>query len=1008
MNFRSKLLVSLLCVSLFPLIIGNSLFHVHDLKTDTQFVIDHLESVASIQHSRISAIYQNNIERLKLVTSRTRLKANVAKYDESHDRGMAREITHIISDAKNAIDSFVSMSVYSLQGDLIASTKSEMDLPDVQAFLSGKESEQANIFSNTTDSGLLVHLSGPIEFDGQVIGVLVVEASTENMMKAIDDYTGLGESGETILATRNERNDAMFLTPTRFNKNAALNLTISSQRNNIPIINAINGEEDIFHDFIDYRDVPVLAVTRHVKTPAWGIVVKIDKQEAFSAITEKKNKLIMIGVILISLIIYLSFWLANKLTRPVNKLTDVAQKIIGGDLESRADENSEDEMGLLSKTFNLMTSKQKQAQQELLEKIEELKVRDKQITLNAKRFERWQESNFIGIVHSNSDGTVFEANTTFLSMLGYSKHELHEEKLNLSELTPPEFLGNDDIAKREAEQRGSWAPYEKEYIHKSGRRTPVIVGGSMFNDAKDEFILFIVDLTTQKDAENKLKLSEEMLRISTEKAGVAVWEYDVTSKAMSHSDNYDELFGLPPGTNWDRKRFLISVHPEDRAFCNRTILRAMCKGGQDYYNFDFRVLWPNKQIHWLSIVGEVISRSADGRARVIRGCFFEITERKQQEESLRRTQKMDALGKLTGGISHDFNNILGIILGYGEILSGQISDNPKLVHYVDQITIAGNRGAKLTKKLLQFSKHKGEKPEVTDINICLKSDEDMLRKTLTARVDVKLSLAPFLWKVFIDPSGFQDLILNMAINASHAMSNGGKLTISTDNVVLTAEDALPMSLAEGEYVCLTVEDTGTGMKSDVKERIFEPFFTTKNTDGTGLGLSQVYGYVQLFDGAIDVTSHLGKGTCFILYFPRFYERKETIYKEKQQPLTQYRGTESVLVVDDEQPLCDFVAEILRSNGYTVHVATSANVALMLLEQHHFDVLISDIIMPEISGYQLAKQCRHLYPHLKIVFASGYRGEETLRSKDVELCVASIAKPYSSHSVLAALRCSLDN
>jgi len=380
----------------------------------------------------------------------------------------------------------------------------------------------------------------------------------------------------------------------------------------------------------------------------------------------------------------------------------------------------------------------------------------------------------------------------------------------------------------------------------------------------------------------------------------------------------------------------------------------------------------------------------------------DITEFKRQNDKLRRSQKMDALGKLTGGIAHDYNNMLGIILGYNELLDNELKDQPSLTKYTHQIQRAGERSASLTRKLLAFSRKNASDSESLNINKILQDDQDMLEKTLTARIALKFDFADDLWNVYLDSNELEDAIINMSINAMHAMEDSGKLTFKTRNETLNKQDAKAIDVSPGNYVKLSVIDTGCGIDNSILDKIFDPFYSTKGDKGTGLGLSQVYGFVESSGGNITVDSEPGKGTYFSLYFPQYFDRseKETIQEGNIEDLS---GNESVLIVDDEIPLLNLTAEIFSNQGYQVFRAHGAKQALEILENEAIDIMISDIIMPDVDGYQLAVMAQEKYPTLKIQLVSGYSDDRHLRMIDDSLHKSLIYKPFESHVLLKRVR-----
>lgn len=378
-------------------------------------------------------------------------------------------------------------------------------------------------------------------------------------------------------------------------------------------------------------------------------------------------------------------------------------------------------------------------------------------------------------------------------------------------------------------------------------------------------------------------------------------------------------------------------------------------------------------------------------------------ERDLQEEKLRRSQKMDALGKLTGGIAHDYNNMLGVIMGYAELLEGMVKGQSELSMFVDEIYRAGERGSTLTKKLLSFSRQKSSDEISLDINDLLKEQQQMLEKTLTARITLTLELAEDLWKVWIDSNDLEDAVINMSINAMHAIEGNGKLKIETRNEVISETEGSLYQLEEGEYVLLTITDTGSGMDDSMIEKIFDPFYSTKGDKGTGLGLSQVYGFVERSGGSIHVYSEMGHGTRFTLYFPRYFDGERKAHEEKVNEEINLSGTETILIVDDEPALVKLSATILKQNGYHVFTAENAQQALNILEKESIDLLLSDVIMPDMDGYQLAAVVLEKYPEIKIQLASGFSDDRHLSMVDNDLHENLLHKPYHSKTLLKRIR-----
>ncbi len=401
----------------------------------------------------------------------------------------------------------------------------------------------------------------------------------------------------------------------------------------------------------------------------------------------------------------------------------------------------------------------------------------------------------------------------------------------------------------------------------------------------------------------------------------------------------------------------------------------------------------------------------DGEPYAVGGISTDITENMKQSEMLRRTQKMDALGKLTGGVAHDFNNMLNVIIGYSEILSRNLESDLSNQHFAKEIKEAGLRGAALTRKLLSFSGQTALTQSQVNINDVLQDDINMLKKTLTARIHVNMKLDDELWLIMADKGEFEDAILNLSINAMHAMPAGGKLTYLTLNENLSSMEADELGLpVAGEYVRFSIIDAGIGMDEHTVNKIFDPFFTTKGERGTGLGLSQVFGFMERCNGVIKVYSESGVGTEFSMYFPSVHSGRigEAEVEEASIDSNKFNGTETILLVDDEEALLALGRDIFQQHGYKVFCAEGADSALWILSRNKVDVMLSDVIMPGVDGYELARKVKNLYPKVKIQLVSGYSSERLGKEKNNPYTKTIIDKPYSAETLLGRVRNLIDN
>lgn len=379
------------------------------------------------------------------------------------------------------------------------------------------------------------------------------------------------------------------------------------------------------------------------------------------------------------------------------------------------------------------------------------------------------------------------------------------------------------------------------------------------------------------------------------------------------------------------------------------------------------------------------------------------------EGQLRQSQKMEAVGRLAGGIAHDFNNVLSVILSYGEMLLTEMKPDEPMRGDVEEIRKAGLRAAELTRQLLTFSRQQVIEPKVLDLNEVLTSMDKMLQRILGADVDLVSLPTLSLGRVRVDPGNIQQVIMNLVVNARDAMPTGGKLTMETGNVVLDAGYARAhLGVTPGPHVMLAVTDTGTGIDTATLTRIFEPFFTTKEIGkGTGLGLSMVFGIVQQSGGSVWVYSELGKGTTFKIYLPRVDAALDAV-RSTATPAN-LRGSETILLVEDDDQVRVVAAGILRMNGYDVIEGRNAGEALLHSESHPgtIHLLLSDVVMPQMSGPELAKRLAQTRPDMKVLCMSGYTDDSIVRHGVLEAHIAYLQKPITPETLTTKVREVLD-
>jgi PAS domain S-box-containing protein len=519
------------------------------------------------------------------------------------------------------------------------------------------------------------------------------------------------------------------------------------------------------------------------------------------------------------------------------------------------------------------------------------------------------------------------------------------------------------------------------------------------------------------------------------------------------SPEYLLVHGLPPeAANESHDDWVSRIHPSDREATDAAFKNAV-KSGVREYSVRYRIIRPSDgEIRWIS-VKSMIERDANGRALRLVGAHTDVTDEvnaeralrkseeearqlagklaelnatleqrveektrereaagvqlKATEEALRQAQKMEAVGQLTGGIAHDFNNLLTGIVGSLDLMRARLAKGRTegLTRYVDAAMNSANRAAALTHRLLAFARRQPLVPKSIDANALVHSLEDLLRRTIGERLDLVIVVAPDLWGTLCDPNQLESALLNLAINARDAMPDGGKLTITTANAPQEKARAEAPVLALGDYICISVADTGTGMSPEVVARAFDPFFTTKPIgQGTGLGLSMIYGFARQSNGHVSIDSRPGRGTVVKLYLPRHDGVAAADPAAHPRDLAPAAAGETVLVVEDEPVVRTVIMEMLRDQGYRVLEAVDGPSGLRaLLSEQRIDLLLTDVGLPGMNGRQLADQARETRPELKILFITGYAESVVMAEGFLLPGMDMITKPFDLDNLSRRVR-----
>lgn len=623
----------------------------------------------------------------------------------------------------------------------------------------------------------------------------------------------------------------------------------------------------------------------------------------------------------------------------------------------------------------------------------------------------------VGICTVDLLGNFITTNPAYEKMLGYSKEEL--KKLSFFDVTHPDYRPkNKELFQNMFSLNSTGFKMEKAYIRKDGGVITVSVNATAVMDDEGNTIFgtaFVDDITEQKQVEESLAESTHLLTEAQRLTSIGSWVQDVPSGRLMWSDETFKIFEIDKNFSGDLfERFLAAVHPEDRKLPTDAYNTALKT--KKPYTVSHRLLMPDGRIKH---VIECCETTYDDNGNPVKsmGTVQDITERKKAENEqkklmsqLTQAQKMESVGRLAGGVAHDYNNISSIIIGYSELAMENIEPGDPLHDDLKEILTAAKRSTEITRQLLAFARQQTIAPKILDLNDTIGNMLKMLRRLIGEDIDLAWLPGAELWSIKMDSSQVDQIMANLCVNARDAITDVGKMTVETKNISFDEDYCADhLGFSPGEYVLLAVSDDGCGIAPEILEKIFEPFFTSKGQgEGTGLGLATVYGIVKQNNGFINVYSEQGKGTTIKVYLSRHLGQSDAGSRKEVSEIPLSCG-ETILLVEDEESILKLGKRILEEQGYTVLAASKPSEAVSLAKEHagEINLLITDVVMPEMNGRELSELLQKAYLNLKVLFMSGYTANIIAHRGVLDDDVCFLPKPFSKEDMAVNVREVLD-
>ncbi len=953
----SRLNLIALTVLLLLLVSAGVWFYLSQQAAMRQVVVRDLSAVAQLKVDQLASWRKERLGNAELIMNSRPMQRAVANFlADPHSDSRQFILSRFLSFQEN--HHYQDVVLVNTSGEILLTlTGRDRVLSNccVGQFYGSLESGRAlftHIYPDPATSTPYVTIIAPLFRDGEegteVIGaILLISNAREQLFPMVQGWPLPSDTAEAYIVA-STGDGAMVLSDLRHRDGAALGLHLPLGQTNEPAVAAVLGHQGIFEGR-DYRGVHVVAAVYPVPDSPWFIVVKKDAVEIFA---EWRFRALMISGLVTVLIVCVGT-VGILLWQRERKF--YYEKLYASELQLRT--NVERHSIILKAIGDAVIATDAAGRVELLNQV-------------AEQLTGWSEAEARGrlldevffIISEETRESVENPVTKVLregTIVGLANHTL--------------------------------------LIARDGSERPIADSGAPIMDAQGSMsgvVLVFRDQTEERRIESELRVSETRFRGFVENAHDVVYSLSPAGIFTYVSPNWIDFMGETAESPLGQC-FYHLIHPDDLAMC-RNFFEKTLIAGKKQTSPEYRVKYSDSRWRWHVSSGSPV-KDEDGQITGFIGIARDVTEQVTLRDQLLQSQKVEAVGQLAGGVAHDFNNMLGVILGNAELALTKLTPGDPLFKRLNQIIDAAQRSAEVTRQLLAFARRQTVAPKVLDLNISVAGMLQMLERLLGEDIDIAWRPGSDLWQLRIDPSQLDQLLANLCVNARDAIGGVGKITIETANVSFNEEYcANHIDVFPGDYVLLAVSDDGCGIEKELHAKIFEPFFTTKGVGkGTGLGLATVHGIVKQNKGFINVYSELDKGTTFRIYLPRQIGEVEEMTDREHTAIPSGRG-ETVLLVEDDLAILELAKTMLENHRYQVLSASSPSEAIRLarLKEDYIDLMVTDVVMPEMNGRELAGNLLSHYPDLKRLFMSGYTANVIAHHGVLDEGVHFLQKPFS--------------